>query len=156
MFKFSRDFLAIGSLFAAFALSSVAPAATVPVVWQQSINFGDFFDWGPSQSPLGSEIGDDFDVVGTITRIDVKGYALTRAPLLMTFMCERRQLLVQATRSKMIATLQVFVTSSNSLIGRLPKQGTKYTGKFFGLTNPVNITVKGSPGGSATAAVVAK
>ena len=74
MFKFSRHFLACGSLFTTFALSSVAPAATDPIVWQQSINFSDFSDWGPSQSPPGSEIADDFDVVGTITRIDVNGY----------------------------------------------------------------------------------
>jgi hypothetical protein len=70
----SRYFLAVGSLFATFALQPAARAATDPVVWQQSINFSDFSDWGPSQLPPGSEVADDFDVVGTISRIDVNGY----------------------------------------------------------------------------------
>jgi hypothetical protein len=52
--------------------------ATDPIVWQQTVNFSNFHDWGPSQrSPSGStnsEVADDFDVVGTITRIDVNGY----------------------------------------------------------------------------------
>ncbi|MBA3544298.1 MAG: PQQ-binding-like beta-propeller repeat protein, partial [Chthoniobacterales bacterium] len=48
--------------------------ATDPIVWQQSINFSNFSDWGPSSQ--GSEIADDFDLVGTVTRIDVNGYGV--------------------------------------------------------------------------------
>lgn len=68
----------------------------------------------------------------------------------------RRQLLVQATSSDTTATLQVFVTSTDTLVGTLVKKSTKYSGKFSWSTNPVNITVKSSLGGSATAAVVTK
>lgn len=76
----SRYFLAIGSLFGTFALQLAARAETPSVVWQQSINFSNFSDWGPSQrSPSGSvnaEIANDFDVVGTISRIDVNGFGV--------------------------------------------------------------------------------
>ncbi len=55
--------------------------ATDPVVWQQSVNFSDFNDWGPSQRGTSgnknSEVADDFDVVGTISRIDVNGYGVS-------------------------------------------------------------------------------
>ena len=62
----------------------------------------------------------------------------------------RKQLTVQATTTSTDATLQVFVTSTDTLIGTLTKRGTKYTGKFSWPTNPVSITVKSSAGGSAT------
>jgi hypothetical protein len=65
--------LAAGVLLGAFTFQSTLQAETPPVVWQQLINYSDFSDWGPSQYP-GSEIADDFDVVGTISRIDVNGY----------------------------------------------------------------------------------
>src|SRR3954465_4890595 len=46
------------------------------IVWQQSVNYSKFSDWGPSQraSRVNSAVADDFDVVGTITRVDVIGY----------------------------------------------------------------------------------
>src|SRR3954467_10657980 len=68
-------------LLVAAALTPAANAQTGDIVWQQSMNFSDFSDWGPSQkSPWGeinSEIADDFDVVGTITRIDVSGFGVS-------------------------------------------------------------------------------
>ncbi|MGI8819825.1 MAG: PQQ-binding-like beta-propeller repeat protein [Chthoniobacterales bacterium] len=58
-----------------------AEAQTQTVVWQQSINFSSFSDWGPSQrsssGSVNAEIADDFDVVGTITRIDVNGFGVS-------------------------------------------------------------------------------
>jgi hypothetical protein len=65
---------AFSTLLGMVTLQPSAKADTPPVVWQQLINYSDFSDWGPSQSPPGSEIADDFEVVGTITRIDVNGY----------------------------------------------------------------------------------
>ena len=65
--------LAAAALLGVFTFKSTLQAETPPIVWQQLINFSDFSDWGPSQYP-GSEIADDFDVVGTISRIDVNGY----------------------------------------------------------------------------------
>ena len=52
------------------------PGLADDVVWQQSVNYSDFSDWGPSQRSGGvnSAVADDFDVVGTITRVDVIGF----------------------------------------------------------------------------------
>lgn len=68
----------------------------------------------------------------------------------------RQQLTVQATDSDPSATLQVYVTSTDTLIGTLTKKRTGYSGKFTLATNPQNITVKSSLGGSDTAAVTGR
>ena len=61
-----------------------------------------------------------------------------------------------ATNSRTGATLQVFVTSTGQLLGTLTSKGNKYSGDFNAATNPQNITVRSSLGGSATRAVSAK
>lgn len=67
------------------------------------------------------------------------------------------QLKVEATSTSSSATLQVFVTSSNALIGTLTnKGGGKYEGQPSWPVNPVNITVRSSLGGSATRTVTLK
>ena len=49
------------------------------LIWQQNVDFSNFHDWGPShksQSPqynLNSELADDFDINGTVSRIAVTG-----------------------------------------------------------------------------------
>jgi hypothetical protein len=63
---------------------------------------------------------------------------------------------VKATDSNPAATLQVYVTSTNTLIGTLRKNATGYVGKFSWPTNPVNITVKSSLGATASANVRVK
>jgi hypothetical protein len=70
----SRRVVAAAMLLGALTFQPSVQAETPTVVWQQLINFSDFSDWGPSQSSPGGEIADDFDVVGTVTRIDVNGY----------------------------------------------------------------------------------
>jgi len=67
-----------------------------------------------------------------------------------------RRLRVEATSTTANATLQVFVTSTNTLVGTLTKKDTRYQGKFSWPTNPVNITVKSSAGGSASKAVTVR
>ena len=61
--------------------SSSSVFATDPIVWQQAVNFSNFHDWGPSQRATSesknSEIADDCDVVGTISRIDVNGFGVS-------------------------------------------------------------------------------
>src|ERR1043166_1154436 len=69
-----RRALVAGMLLGALSFQPNVKAQTPTVVWQQLINYSDFSDWGPSSTPPASEIADDFDVVGTITRIDVNGY----------------------------------------------------------------------------------
>ena len=68
-----------------------------------------------------------------------------------------RKLKVEATSTVATATLQVFVTSSNQLIGTLSnKGGGKFGGEFTQSVNPQSITVRSSSGGSATLAVKLK
>lgn len=64
---------------------------------------------------------------------------------------------VEASSSKSIAALQVFVTSTNQLIGTLTNNGGgKYSGAFTQSTNPQNITLKSNLGGSKSSAVTPK
>lgn len=68
-------------LAAAAPLALPASAAAQSPVWKQSMNYSTFTDWGPSQrtssaTTSGAEIADDFDVVGSITRIDVNGFGI--------------------------------------------------------------------------------
>ena len=55
------------------------------------------------------------------------------------------------------ATLRAYVTSTGALIGTLKNNGGgKYRGQFTWPSNPQNITVKSSLGGSASKAVATK
>jgi probable HAF family extracellular repeat protein len=73
-----------------------------------------------------------------------------------TYVTRRQTLQVQATDSDKTATLQVFVTSTNTLVGSLTKTARGYKGTFTLSSNPGSITVKSSLGGSATAAVTSR
>lgn len=68
----------------------------------------------------------------------------------------KRTLSIEASSSRSNATLQVFVTSTGQLLGTLTNKNGKYDGSFNVTTNPQNITVRSSLGGSATRAVSAK
>ena len=69
----------------------------------------------------------------------------------------KAELRVEATSTNANTSLQVFVTSSNELIGTLNNQGGgKYKGQFNWPVNPQNITVNSSSGGSASANVQLK
>jgi len=63
----------------------------------------------------------------------------------------RKQLTVQATSTNSTARLQVFIASSGQLIGTLTSNGNgRHSGQLFVASNPQNITVRSSLGGSAT------
>jgi hypothetical protein len=51
---------------------------------------------------------------------------------------------------------QVFVTSTDALIGTLDHKGSGYRGRFNWPTNPRNVTVRSSLGGSDSADVALK
>lgn len=69
----------------------------------------------------------------------------------------KRSLRVEATSTRSNATLQVFVTSTNQLIGTLSNNGGgRYSGQLNLSANPQNITVRSSFGGTATRNVTAK
>jgi hypothetical protein len=65
-----------------------------------------------------------------------------------------RRVRVEATNTRATATLQVFVTSSNQLIGTLSNDGGgRYRGEFSWPVNPQSITVRSNFGGQATRTV---
>jgi hypothetical protein len=69
----------------------------------------------------------------------------------------KRTLRVEATCTRSIATLQVFVTSGGALIGTLRNNGGgKYGGEFSVTANPQSISVRSNSGGLATSAVAVK
>ena len=68
-----------------------------------------------------------------------------------------RRLRVEATSTRSTATLQVFVTSTNQLIGTLSNDGGgRYRGEFNWPVNPQNVTVRSNFGGQATRTVTAR
>jgi hypothetical protein len=65
-----------------------------------------------------------------------------------------RRLRVEATSTRSTATLRVFVTSTNQLIGTLSNDGGgRFRGEFSWPVNPQSITVRSNFGGQATRAV---
>lgn len=67
------------------------------------------------------------------------------------------ELRVEATSTSANATLQVYVTSTNTLIGTLRNEGGgRYRGDFSWPTNPQNITIRSSLGGVASRTVTVK
>lgn len=69
----------------------------------------------------------------------------------------KRVLQVQATSTSSTATLKVYVTASNTLIGTMTNDGGgRYRAQLSSSTNPQNITVRSSLGGSASRAVTLK
>ena len=68
-----------------------------------------------------------------------------------------QQLRVEATSSNASATLTVYVSSTNTLIGTLRNEGGgRYRGDFSWSTNPQSITVRSNFGGQATRTVTLK
>ena len=70
---------------------------------------------------------------------------------------KKKTLLVEATSSNTNVTMTVSTTSTGAVLGTLAnKGGGKYQATLSVPTNPVNITVKSSGGGSASRAVTLK
>jgi hypothetical protein len=64
------------------------------------------------------------------------------------------RLRVEATSTNSAATLRVYVTATGALIGTLANEGSgRYRGEFSLSSNPQNITVRSSAGGSTSATV---
>ena len=93
----------------------------------------------------------------TPTRTPTTGAADTVSIQLAEYSAGNDELRVEATGSNASATLTVYVTSTNTLIGTLRNEGGgRYRGDFSWPTNPQNITVRSSLGGLASRAVVLK
>jgi hypothetical protein len=91
--------------------------------------------------------------------------ALTVAPPMTTdtvtitlaqYRASSKRLSVQATSTNATETLKVYVTATGQLIGTLTNNGGMYSGQFKWPTNPQNITVKSSLGGSSSAIVTGR
>jgi uncharacterized repeat protein (TIGR01451 family) len=67
-----------------------------------------------------------------------------------------KKLFVQATSTSATATLKVYVTATGQLIGTLTNNSGMYSGQFRWPTNPQNITIKSSLGGSTSAIVTVR
>jgi hypothetical protein len=68
-----------------------------------------------------------------------------------------RELRLEATSTNAGAVLRAYVTATNQLIGTLTnKGGGRYEGRFTWPSNPQNVTVRSSLGGSAARAVTAR
>ena len=90
------------------------------------------------------------DILAAVNSVQVDSVVITAAQ----YVTARSQLTVKATDSNSTATLTVSVTSSGVVLGTLRGRGDgTYSGKFNGISNPVNITVTSSLGGTASAAV---
>jgi hypothetical protein len=93
----------------------------------------------------------------TNTRTPTTAAADTISIQLAEYSAGSQQLRVEATGSNASATLSVYVTSTNTFIGTLRNEGGgRYRGDFSWPTNPQNITVRSSLGGSASRTVTLK
>jgi hypothetical protein len=93
----------------------------------------------------------------TLTRTPTTVAADTVSIQLAEYSAGNAELRVEATGSNTSATLRVYVTSTNTLIGTLNNEGGgRYRGEFSWPTNPQNITVRSSLGGSASRTVTLK
>jgi len=80
----------------------------------------------------------------------------TVAITLAEYRLSSKRLSVQATSTNATATLRVYVTATGQLIGTLTNNGGMYSGQFKWPTNPQNITVRSSLGGSSSAIVTVR
>jgi hypothetical protein len=73
------------------------------------------------------------------------------------YFSSKRELRVDVSDTSPTATLRAYVTSTGALIGTLSSNGGgRYKGQFNVSTNPQNVTVKSSLGGSASMAIATK
>ena len=93
----------------------------------------------------------------TATRTLTPAAADTVSIQMAEFDSGNRRLRVEATGSNPSAILRVYVTSTNALIGTLTNEGGgRYRGDFSWSTNPQNITVRSTLGGSSSRMVTLK
>jgi hypothetical protein len=73
------------------------------------------------------------------------------------YTASNRDLRLEATSTNSGAVLRCYVTATGELIGTLTNDGGgRYRGQFTWPTNPQNVTVRSSLGGSATRSVTAR
>ena len=126
-----------GSQSRSFSISTTQVQATTSAVITASLN-------GTSRS-------------ATLTINPAAGGADTVSITRAEYDTSNRRLRVEATSTRSTATLRVFVTSTNQLIGTLSNDGGgRYRGEFSWSVNPQSITVRSNFGGQATRTVTAR
>src|SRR5215207_1926106 len=137
------------------AVASVPPSVTV-AAGATSASFT------VTRTPV--SVSTTVNVSGTYAGL-TKTAALTVAPPMTTdtvtitltqYRVSSKRLSVQATSTNATATLKVYVTATGQFIGTLTNNGGIYSGQFKWPTNPQNITVKSSLGGSSSATVTVR
>ena len=110
---------------------------------------------GPSATP--TVVTSTSTPTPTPTRTATIPAADTVSIQLAEYDADKDELRVEATGSNASATLRVYVTSTNTLIGTLTNEGGgRYRGEFSWPSNPQSITVRSSLGGQATRTVTLK
>jgi hypothetical protein len=126
-----------GSQSRSFSMSTTQVQATTSAVITASLN-------GTSRS-------------ATLTINPAAGGADTVSITRAEYDTSNRRLRVEATSTRSTATLRVFVTSTNQLIGTLSNDGGgRYRGEFSWSVNPQSITVRSNFSGQATRTVTAR
>ena len=153
---FSLDWVAVRVTYSGGGLSSPAPTPTsVPLSPTPA---------APSATPVATATPTSTPAAATPTATVTPSRTPTQAPASDTVSIQRaeydggkQELRVEATSTNASATVQVFVTSTNTLIGTLQNDGGgRYSGRFSWPSNPQSITVRSSMGGSATGTVALK
>ena len=139
------------------AAASVPASVTIPAgATSANFNVGTITVASPVTVTVGATVGGAArSVTLTVTPGTQTGdtVAIQRAE----YDSGKRTLRIEATSTRANAMLQVFVTASGQLIGTLTNNGGgRYSGQLSSATNPQNITVRSSLGGSAARVVTLK
>ena len=119
------------------------------------VKIGDFVAPTPTPTPTPTPVGTP-SPTPTPTPTPVPTVDVIKI-LRADYQQSKQTLRVDATGSDPSATLRVFVTASGALVGTLKNNGNgRYSASLAWPTNPVNITVRSSLGGSASTAVTLK
>lgn len=139
-------------------LANVPATATIPAgLVETTFNVTTTQVLSPTSATLRGTAGNATQSVGLTVKppqqVATDSVAITRAE----YISSKRQLNVEATSTNKAATLTVYVTSTNAMVGTLTGDGS---GRFKGLLNlatyPGNITVRSSAGGTAAGGVMLK
>jgi hypothetical protein len=143
------------------AVVSVPPSATIPVGAVSS-------SFNVATSPVSNSTAVTLSgTAGGVTKTAQLGVNVATPPpppaadsvsvTRTEYTTSKRQLRVEATSTNSSATLTAYVTSSGATLGQLTNNGGgNYRAELTVATNPVNVTVRSSGGGSAARAVTLK
>jgi len=115
-------------------------------------------DWNADAKPdIGFVVGGASIALDVLTNTTGGTGADTVTITRAEYQTGNRRLRVESTSTNATATLQVFVVSTNQLIGTLANTGGgRFRGQFSWPVNPQNITVRSNFGGQATRTVTVR